>query len=130
MASFCLSFLLFLTVQHFANAEKCLSGPYHKNSSSAGDQNFVECLSYKKDACCTSALTQTVKNHPEKLYNFTWHHCNTISSVRFLLHYLHSENVLHVAETHELLRQWVNDIDSIGPTYLVLGNKLRPIIMA
>ena len=65
----------------YSQAEKCLSGPYHRNESAPGGPDFMECLSYKDDACCTAGLTKTIKYDPEKLYNFTWHHCRAISKV-------------------------------------------------
>eukprot|EP00112_Aurelia_sp_Birch-Aquarium-sp1_P018121 Seg4283.1 transcript_id=Seg4283.1/GoldUCD/mRNA.D3Y31 product="Riboflavin-binding protein" protein_id=Seg4283.1/GoldUCD/D3Y31 len=88
-----LMYLLLLFSLGQMQAEKCLSGPYHLNQSSPMGSSFVECLNYKKDACCTGKLTQTIKNHPEKLYNFTWHHCNMIS--KNCLRYLKNEECFY-----------------------------------
>lgn len=79
-----------------SGAEKCLAGTFHKNVSSPGGSDFVECLKYKNNACCTGSLTKTIRDQPEMLYNFTWHHCKAISKP--CLQYLKNEECFFQCE--------------------------------
>eukprot|EP00794_Sanderia_malayensis_P000313 gene313-943_t len=90
------SLMIVLNINYLIAGEKCLSGTYHKNFSSPGSKDFVECLSYKNNACCTAELTETIKYHPETLYNFTWSHCNAISPK--CLRYLKNEECFFQCE--------------------------------
>jgi len=106
MAFVSFAVIILLLVGHSQQVEKCLTGPFHLNYSAPGGPNFVECLTYKDDTCCTDDLTKTLKHRPETLYNFTWHHCQTVSKP--CLHYLVNEECFYQCEPKLIRYQRIN----------------------
>lgn len=58
----------------------CLEGPFHKDVPSPEEEQFDECLSWQKEACCNLELSMTIDRHKAVgLYNYSWDLCGTLS---------------------------------------------------
>ena len=82
------SFLFFLAhdhthaLSHHDGVSRCIAGPLHKHTPSPEGPEYVECLSWKENSCCTANFTAELqKNRVENLYNFSWNHCGNLTKV-------------------------------------------------
>ncbi|KAL9985161.1 hypothetical protein ACROYT_G007531 [Oculina patagonica] len=63
-----------------SEVDQCIKGPAHKDKPSPEGPGYVECLPWKKSACCTAKFTAELKrSNVEVLYNFSWNHCQNLS---------------------------------------------------
>ena len=75
-------FGLFVLFVASIRAEQCLSGSFHKNTSSEATKDYAECNAWSKDTCCTADFTEKLnKTRTRELYGFHWGHCKNISKV-------------------------------------------------
>ena len=69
-------------LSHHDGVSRCIAGPLHKDTPSPEGPEYVECLSWKENSCCTANFTAELqKNRLENLYNFSWNHCGNLTQV-------------------------------------------------
>ncbi|CAH1773994.1 unnamed protein product [Owenia fusiformis] len=74
----CLSFVI--VGVYGQESIQCLDGPWHKKFSGPEGPDYVECLSWKDNACCLANMTQELLTHKAKnLYDFHWDRCGNLS---------------------------------------------------